>query len=333
MQNMQGQSADKTQSDILDGINMMQNQLNTLAEHFARMSERLTKIETSVSPKSDAAANLDLAVEDRCKIEGTPINGEAIVNYQVQDPAAATAADQGTLPEDEVEAEPGRPIPPGEPAIPPNHTTLAGLLLYWPSIRALTKHHCEREGQPSSEFRAEVEAPRIDPHAKNVQDLDPHILELAEKAIKALVESTRAFHGLGDKRPVITSVFGTAHAQWGNLLVLSAAFKDPIMGQYVDEKLLRHLFQRTIAFLRQSATATSSLRIDMHILEGLQNDFWGIEPSYNTNTNNTGSAMGNAQSTTPRMSSDSMDMPPPRNTIEGEGTPQMPNDRSTPAPM
>ncbi|TQV90156.1 C6 finger domain-containing protein [Cordyceps javanica] len=138
-------------------------------------------------------------------------------------------------------------------------------------------------GQPPlSEFCAEVEAARIDPQARNVQDLDPHILDLARKAIKALIESTRAFHGLGDERPIITNVFGTAHAQWGNLLVLSAAFKDPIMHDCVDEKILRRLFQKTITFLRQSAAANSSLRIDMHILEGLQQDFWGIEPSYSS---------------------------------------------------
>ncbi|OAA76963.1 hypothetical protein LEL_06647 [Akanthomyces lecanii RCEF 1005] len=209
----------------------------------------------------------------------------------------------------------------------------AQVLTYRPFLRQIlqfsfVKNHPTTGQPPSSEFRAEVEAPRIDPQARNVQDLNPHILVLAQKAIKALVESTRAFHGLGDKRPVITSVFGTAHAQWGNLLVLSAAFKDPIMHEYVDEKLLRQLFQKTIGFLRQSATATSSLRIDMHILEGLQKDFWGIEPSYT----NSGYPAGNAQTSTPRMSTDSIDMPPPRSTTEGEGTPQMPNNRSTPAP-
>ena len=64
------------------------------------------------------------------------------------------------------------------------------------------------------------------------------------------------------------------HSQWGNLLVLSAAFKDPVLHEYVDEELLRTLFHKTIAFLRQSATTTSSLRIDMHILEGLQRDLF-----------------------------------------------------------
>jgi hypothetical protein len=48
--------------------------------------------------------------------------------------------------DDEMETEPGPPVPPGEPAIPINHTTLAGLLLEWPPIRELTKQHVEREG-------------------------------------------------------------------------------------------------------------------------------------------------------------------------------------------
>ncbi|KAM3482439.1 hypothetical protein MY8738_003975 [Beauveria namnaoensis] len=205
----------------------------------------------------------------------------------------------------------------------------AQVLTFRPFLRQMlqfsfVKNHPSTGQPPSSEFRAEVDAPRIDPQARNVQDLDPRILVLAKKAINALVESTRAFHGLGEKRPIITSVFGTAHAQWGNLLVLSAALRDPIMGEFVDEKLLRHLFQKTIGFLRQSATATSSLRVDMHILEGIQKDLWGIEPFCPNN-------MG-FPTTASRTSSDSIDMPPPRNTIEGDATPQMHSSRLTPAP-
>lgn len=57
-------------------------------------------------------------------------------------------------------------------------------------------------------------------------------------------------------------------------MVLSAAFKDPILHQYVDEELLRNLFARTIHFFRISATATSALRTDLRILEGLQRDLF-----------------------------------------------------------
>lgn len=37
------------------------------------------------------------------------------------------------------------------------------------------------------------------------------VIELARRGIKALVESTKAFDGLGDKRPMIANIFGTAH--------------------------------------------------------------------------------------------------------------------------
>jgi hypothetical protein len=38
------------------------------------------------------------------------------------------------------------------------------------------------------------------------------VWDYAQKGIHALIESTQAFHGLGEKRPIITNVFGTAHA-------------------------------------------------------------------------------------------------------------------------
>ena len=44
-------------------------------------------------------------------------------------------------------------------------------------------------------------------------NIDPRIVQSARLGIRALIESTRAFHGLdGSKRLIITNVFGTAHA-------------------------------------------------------------------------------------------------------------------------
>ncbi|KAG8674026.1 hypothetical protein FPOAC2_07441 [Fusarium poae] len=161
----------------------------------------------------------------------------------------------------------------------------AQVIAYRPFIRQILqfshsiKNHASSPNFPSvsSEFRHNITAPAIRPKARTHGYIDTQVVELAEKGIKALIESTRAFHGLGDKRPIITNVFGTAHAQWGNLLILSAAFRDPILHTYVDEELLRTLFHKTIQFLRQSATATSALRTDMHILEGLQRDLFGYD--------------------------------------------------------
>ncbi|UKZ72974.1 hypothetical protein TrVFT333_000611 [Trichoderma virens FT-333] len=157
----------------------------------------------------------------------------------------------------------------------------AQMITYRPFVRQILQWSFEVKRHPSSphipvmsEYRDGIIAPYIRPDTKKPSQLDPSIIELARKGIVALIESTKSFHGLGDKRPIITNVFGTAHAQWGNLLVLSAAFKDPVLHKFVDDGLLRNLFTKTIAFLRQSATHTSSLRIDMHILEGLQRDLF-----------------------------------------------------------
>lgn len=47
---------------------------------------------------------------------------------------------------------------------------------------------------------------------KMADPINPEIINFAHKGIKALVESTRAFHGVSDERLIITNVFGTAHA-------------------------------------------------------------------------------------------------------------------------
>ncbi|SPO00771.1 uncharacterized protein DNG_03519 [Cephalotrichum gorgonifer] len=102
-----------------------------------------------------------------------------------------------------------------------------------------------------------------------VESLPQGVWEYARKGIRALVESTQAFHGLGFKRPIITNVFGTAHAQWGNLVVLAACYRDPFLRKEIDRNKLRDLFERTIYFLWQVSTPDSALRVDQRLLEGI----------------------------------------------------------------
>lgn len=125
----------------------MQNTLVTLTEHFQKMDERLTKIESSVGHGTTGTSLKQEAGEEarQDKGAGSPDAVADSTVYDVRDGFGA-AQEHTTLPEDEMELEPGPPVPPGEPAIPINHTTLAGLLLNWPSIRELTKSHVERAG-------------------------------------------------------------------------------------------------------------------------------------------------------------------------------------------
>lgn len=95
----------------------------------------------------------------------------------------------------------------------------AQVITYRPFIRQILQFsHAIRNNlsspnlPPRSEFRAGIIAPVIRPGARTSGDINPQVVGLAVKGIKALIESTRAFHGLGDKRLLITNVFGTAHA-------------------------------------------------------------------------------------------------------------------------
>ena len=60
-----------------------------------------------------------------------------------------------------------------------------------------------------------------------------------------------------------------ANSQWGNLLVLDVARRDPILSSFVDESILPGLFSRTIDFLEVVSSESSSLKRDRRILRGL----------------------------------------------------------------
>lgn len=144
----------------------------------------------------------------------------------------------------------------------------ARVITFRPFIRQILEHNFDKAMSTTSPMQGVSPAGRIQ------DDFSDDVKAYAQKGIKALVESTRAFHGVEDKRFIITNVFGTAHAQWGNLLTLAAVFKDPVLNQYIDEGLLKELFTKTISFFKIISHPSSALSIDMRILEGLQNELW-----------------------------------------------------------
>ncbi|ROT41340.1 hypothetical protein SODALDRAFT_271152 [Sodiomyces alkalinus F11] len=120
--------------------------------------------------------------------------------------------------------------------------------------------------------------PYIDARVKLYEDIDPAIIESAKEGIFALVQSTEAFHGLKNERLILTNFFGTAMAQWGNLLVLAACFRDPFLGQFVNEGKLRTLFDRTMYWISLGAQPSSSLAIAIRMLEGLRDELFWNDP-------------------------------------------------------
>ncbi|KAF9769018.1 hypothetical protein IL306_013624 [Fusarium sp. DS 682] len=144
---------DKAQADILEGLGSVQTSLNSIISHLGRFDQILTKME-SLLPKHIATSTLktETSVENEYKrAPASPFAANGASTDPYYNDAHRDHPSSGPMPlcmmaEDEIEVDPGPPVPPGEPAIPINYTTLAGLLLEWPSIRELTKHHVEREG-------------------------------------------------------------------------------------------------------------------------------------------------------------------------------------------
>ncbi|KAL1879895.1 hypothetical protein VTK73DRAFT_6707 [Phialemonium thermophilum] len=166
------------------------------------------------------------------------------------------------------------------------------------------------------DFGDKIAGPTLGPEIRSREDIDDKVLRYAGMGVQALVESTRAFHGLEDKRFVVTNVFGTAHAQWGNLLTLAAVYKDPILCQFVSERLLRSLFAKTIQFFQIISHSSSALAIDMRILQGLNRELWssrnvemtdaGPNSSFSSNTSSQGPVTTPIAAIPPPMS-----VPPP----------------------
>ncbi|KAL2169441.1 hypothetical protein VTG60DRAFT_6070 [Thermothelomyces hinnuleus] len=90
---------------------------------------------------------------------------------------------------------------------------------------------------------------------------------LAGLGIMAIIESTRAFHGL---EATITNPFETAVEQLGNLVVLLAASVDPTLRNFTSESMLKEFFSWAIGFLRAVAHPTSALQTILSILVGLE---------------------------------------------------------------
>ncbi|EWC46563.1 hypothetical protein DRE_04286 [Drechslerella stenobrocha 248] len=101
------------------------------------------------------------------------------------------------------------------------------------------------------------------------EDAKERFIDPCKTCLDAAVQSTSAFHGFDamSNRPILTNIFGTAHAQFGNLLVLQAASRHPKLKQFVDKEVLRGLFIKTIRFLRTLSPISPSLAQDVVILE------------------------------------------------------------------
>ncbi|KAL8733456.1 MAG: hypothetical protein Q9166_002082 [cf. Caloplaca sp. 2 TL-2023] len=96
------------------------------------------------------------------------------------------------------------------------------------------------------------------------------ILHSARTCVAAAIQSTEAFDNIINRqRLIVTNIFGTAHAQFGNMLVLATTYKSHF-AFLISKSKLEHLFRRTINFLRSLGAVSKTLARDAMILERLQ---------------------------------------------------------------
>ncbi|KAK5168631.1 uncharacterized protein LTR77_005940 [Saxophila tyrrhenica] len=105
---------------------------------------------------------------------------------------------------------------------------------------------------------------------------DEVVWAASKRCIDAAMKSTVAFDGIPD-RLIVTNIHGTAHAQFGNMLVLSAAYYNKWLSNFVDRGEFCRLLERTIAFLRKLANISPTCGIDCMILENIHRMIFGHE--------------------------------------------------------
>ncbi|KIX10658.1 uncharacterized protein Z518_01742 [Rhinocladiella mackenziei CBS 650.93] len=118
---------------------------------------------------------------------------------------------------------------------------------------------------------------------KEAPPISQQLLDAAKICIQAAIRSTTVFDKV-PRRLVTTNIFGTAHAQFGNMLVLYATYTSPHPGlsSLVDERILRRLHDRTVSILRENEAISPILAKDLKILEHVRTKVFPSAASYPT---------------------------------------------------
>ncbi|KAL4792878.1 hypothetical protein BDV19DRAFT_367553 [Aspergillus venezuelensis] len=109
------------------------------------------------------------------------------------------------------------------------------------------------------------------------RDLPMKLRRACLVCVQSAIKSTEAFDGIKG-RPVVTNIFGTAHAQFGNMLVLSAVYMSHL-SELIKREELERLLRRTIHFLLQYRNISPVLRTDAKILADIYMKIFGESPT------------------------------------------------------
>ncbi|KAJ6172378.1 hypothetical protein N7470_001445 [Penicillium chermesinum] len=109
-----------------------------------------------------------------------------------------------------------------------------------------------------------------------LDDLPSKLRRACVVCVDSAIKSTEAFDGIKD-RLVVTNIFGTAHAQFGNMLVLAATYHSELR-ELVEGPKFKRLLRRTIKFLLRNENISPTLRADAKILTEIFEDTFPGEP-------------------------------------------------------
>ncbi|KAJ5232717.1 hypothetical protein N7468_005673 [Penicillium chermesinum] len=109
-----------------------------------------------------------------------------------------------------------------------------------------------------------------------LDDLPSKLRRACVVCVDSAIKSTEAFDGIKD-RLVVTNIFGTAHAQFGNMLVLAATYHSELR-ELVEGPKFKRLLRRTIKFLLRNENISPTFRADAKILTEIFEDTFPGEP-------------------------------------------------------
>ncbi|KAK0263881.1 hypothetical protein LTS09_002232 [Friedmanniomyces endolithicus] len=105
------------------------------------------------------------------------------------------------------------------------------------------------------------------------------VIQGCHRCIAAAMQSTIALDNVPD-RLIVTNIHGTAHAQFGNMLVLSATYYNRYLRFLVGDQKDRFqkLLSRTIKFLHRLSAISPTCKVDCAILERIQKALFDVPP-------------------------------------------------------
>jgi hypothetical protein len=132
-----------------DKLDKLDNRVSNLEDTLRHSNPEIAKMKLESIEEDDQPHLRDASVSDNREgpeEEATETSTPGRTSI-VEPPLSLTEAHETLrqLEYDDIEAQPGPMVPPGRPTMPPNHTTLASLLLKWPSIYNMVRHILEAE--------------------------------------------------------------------------------------------------------------------------------------------------------------------------------------------